>query len=227
MADWNTLFYDKKNIEMMPEPEVIKFVELLKKEFPKEQERKVWDLGCGAGRHSLVLGQMNCTVFISDNSSNAIELTKKKLDENKITYTDRLISMENYPWNQKEFLHGVFSWNVLQHNTVKKITEAVNCIYESLVPNGYFLGSIKSTKADLYGKGEEIEKNTFILNEGKEKGIIHHYFDEEGIKKLFPTDKWEIVVLAEQVVNYVSKVEKFWEINPFRYTTWCILVKKR
>lgn len=157
MSGWNTLFYDKENIEIAPEPEVVKFVELLRKEFP-EQEKKVWDLGCGA---------------------------------------------------------------------VDKITELVNCIQDALVKNGYFLGTIKSTKADLFGLGEEIEKNTFILNEGKEEGILHHYFDEEGIKNLFPDDKWEIVILAEQVMNYVSKIEKFWEINPFRYTTWCILAKKR
>ncbi|MGM0219625.1 class I SAM-dependent methyltransferase [Enterococcus sp. AZ126] len=226
MSGWNTLFYDKENIEIAPAPEVVKFVELLRKEFP-EQEKKVWDLGCGAGRHSLALGKMGCEVFISDHSEKAIELTKDQLEKNKISYTAALISMENYPWKEREFLQGVFSWAVLQHNTVDKITESVNCIQDALVKNGYFLGTIKSTKADLFGLGEEIEKNTFILNEGKEDGILHHYFDEEGIKTLFPDDKWEIVILAEQVMNYVSKVEKFWEINPFRYTTWCILAKKR
>ncbi|ALS03321.1 hypothetical protein ATZ33_11965 [Enterococcus silesiacus] len=227
MADWNTLFYDKKSIEMAPEPEVVKFIELLAKEFSNEQEKKVWDLGCGAGRHSVVIGKMNCEVFISDHSAKAIELTKEKLDDNKIRYTEALSSMENYPWQEKEFLHGVLSWAVLQHNTLDKIVKSINCIYESLITGGYFLGTIKSTKADLYGKGQEIEKDTFILDVGKEDGVPHHYFDEEGIKQLFPDDQWEIVILAEQVVNYVSTVEKFWEINPFRYTTWCVLVKKR
>ncbi|MBO0441451.1 class I SAM-dependent methyltransferase [Candidatus Enterococcus ikei] len=227
MADWNTLIYDKKNIEMAPEAEVVKFVELLAKEFPNEQEKKVWDLGCGAGRHSIAIGKMGCEVFISDHSVKAIELTKEKLDDNKIRYTDALSSMENYPWQEKEFLHGVLSWAVLQHNTLDKIVESINCIHESLIIGGYFLGTIKSTKADLYGKGKEIEKDTFILAVGKEEGVPHHYFDEEGIKQLFPDDQWEMVILAEQVVNYVSKVEEFWEFNPFRYTTWCVLAKKR
>ncbi|MBP2099044.1 class I SAM-dependent methyltransferase [Enterococcus rivorum] len=95
MSDWNTLFHDKKNIEMAPEPEVVKFIELLARKFPNEKERRVWDLGCGAGRHSVVMGKLGCEVFISDNSNKAIELTKEKLDDNKIFYTDALSSMEN------------------------------------------------------------------------------------------------------------------------------------
>ncbi|MBP2099045.1 hypothetical protein [Enterococcus rivorum] len=124
-------------------------------------------------------------------------------------------------------MHGVFSWAVLQHNTLDKIIESINCIHKSLITGGYFLGTIKSTKADLFGKGKEIEKNTFILDLGKEEGIPHHYFDVEGVKQIFSDDKWEIIILAEQVVNYVSTIDKFWEINPFRYTTWCILARKR
>ncbi|ALS36278.1 SAM-dependent methyltransferase [Enterococcus rotai] len=227
MADWNTLFYDQKNIELAPEPEAAKFIELLAKEFPNQQEQRVWDLGCGGGRHSVVMGKMGCEVFISDNSSKAIELTTKKLEENHIDYVEALTSMENYPWSKKEFLHGVFSWAVLQHNTLDKIIEAIDCIYDSLITGGYFLGTIKSTKADLYGKGEEIEKDTFVLEVGIEEGVPHHYFDEDGIKQLFPDDKWEMIILAEQVVNYIEKAEEFWSFNPFRYTTWCVLVKKR
>ena len=62
---------------------------------------------------------------------------------------------------------------------------------------------------------------------GIEEGVPHHYFDEDGIKRLFPDDKWEMMILAEQVVNYIEKTEEFWSFNPFRYTTWCVLVKKR
>lgn len=227
MSDWNALFYDKKNIEIAPESEVFKFVALLAKEFPHEKNRKVWDLGCGAGRHSVVIGKLGCEVFISDKSTKALSLTKEKLVEHNLSYTDALASMEVYPWKKRAFLHGVFSWAVLQHNTLDKIIESVDCIHESIIDGGYFLGTIKSTKADLCGQGPEIEKDTFILDVGNETGIPHHYFDEEGIKQLFGEDKWEIVILAEQVVNYLTTIDKFWEINPFRYTIWCILAKKR
>ncbi|EOL47676.1 hypothetical protein I580_01230 [Enterococcus caccae ATCC BAA-1240] len=37
MSDWDTLFYDEKNIEMIPELEVFKFVEFLKREYPGEK----------------------------------------------------------------------------------------------------------------------------------------------------------------------------------------------
>ncbi|OJG91555.1 hypothetical protein RV15_GL000641 [Enterococcus silesiacus] len=46
--------------------------------------------------------------------------------------------MENYPWQEKEFLHGVLSWAVLQHNTLDKIVELINCIHESLISDIHF-----------------------------------------------------------------------------------------
>ena len=134
--------------------------------------------------------------------------------------------MDVYPWEEKEFLEGVFSWAVLQHNTLDNIIKTVDNIYDSLVHGGYFLGSIKSTSAESYGKGKKIEENTFVPTSGKEEGIPHHFFTIEEIDKLFPNSKWEKIVLAENTMDYIYKGDRFKELNPFGKTDWNLLFKK-
>jgi len=135
-----------------------------------------------------------------------------------------LADMTVCPWPEVRF-HGVISWVSLYHNTLSNIRKTIDMIHQQLVPGGLFMGTLKSTKADSYGSGQEIEPNTFIPDEGKEIGIIHHFSDEAEIRELFK--EWELISLAEQVITYVERGENFPEYNPFPYTNWGILARKR
>jgi len=129
------------------------------------------------------------------------------------------------PWPQATF-HGVISWDALYHNTLGDIRRAIDEIHTHLVPGGLFMGTFKSTKADSYGDGEEIEPNTFVSQKrNSDKDVPHHYFDESGIRDLFKS--WELISLAEQVITYIKRGESFIEYNPFPYTTWGVLVRKK
>jgi hypothetical protein len=79
----------------------------------------------------------------------------------------------------------------------------------------------KSGRADLRGK--EIEKNTFVNEDGPEAGVPHHYFDEQGIRDLFK--KWKIISLADIVVTYIDEKILYLD-NPFPYTKWNVIVQK-
>jgi len=87
-----------------------------------------------------------------------------------------------------------------------------------------FMASLLNTKSgrvDLRGK--EIEKNTFVRQDGPEAGVPHHYFDEQGIRDLFK--KWKIVSMAEIVVTYIEENINYLS-NPFPYTKWNVIVQK-
>jgi hypothetical protein len=75
----------------------------------------------------------------------------------------------------------------------------------------------------MYGK-VRIEPDTFVLDEGDEAGVPHHYADEADVRDLFRG--WELVSLAEQVIRYVEQGANFFELNPFPYTTWGVLARK-
>jgi cyclopropane fatty-acyl-phospholipid synthase-like methyltransferase len=223
MVTWNQLFLDEKNRAKAPESEVYKFVTLLEKLF-SERPLRLWDVGCGAGRHTVLIASLGHKVYASDNAPNAIDLTQNWLAEMNLHAEIKLSDMTVCPWREVEF-HGAISWNAIYHNTKNNIRKTIDQIHSRLVPGGLFIGTLKSTKADSYGSGQEIEPHTFVADDGLEKGILHHYFDETSIRDLFK--KWELISLAEQVITYKERGENFLEYNPFPYTIWGVLAGKK
>jgi len=222
MATWNELFLDEKFIAALPQPEVFKFVKVLEGIFP-DRPLSIWDFCCGAGRHTVLISQMGHNVYGSDISENGINHTQKWLKSNGLMANLKVADMIDTPFTGLNF-HGALSWDALHHNTISNINKAVDNVYESLCEGGMFMASLLNTKSgrvDLRGK--EIEKNTFVRQDGPEAGVPHHYFDEQGIRDLFK--KWKIVSMAEIVVTYIEENINYLS-NPFPYTKWNVIVQK-
>jgi len=222
MATWNELFSDDRFIEFIPQPEVFKFVKKLERTFP-DRPLVLWDLCCGAGRHTVLLSQMHHLVFGSDASKNGISHTHKWLEDKGLKAELKVSDMTVFPFDEVNF-HGVLCWDALHHNTRENISKSVTHVYNNLVSGGMFMVTLLSTKGGAYGQGCEIEENTFVKNDGFEAGVPHHYFDEKDVRDLF--NGWKIVILAEQVYTYLETEPYFYMTNPFPYTKWNIIVQK-
>ncbi len=222
MADWDTLFAQGRCIARFPQQEVLRFVALLESVF-SERPLRVWDLCCGAGRHTLALASRGVDTFASDSAPNGIARTQASLSENGLSATLEIADMTTCPWTGMRF-HGVVSWDALHHNRSAEIGRAVAMVRESLGPRGLFLATLKSTKAESFGLGRRVEPKTFIRDEGCEAGVPHHFFDESEVRALFAG--WELLILVEQLEDYRERGEEFFEINPFAYTFWGILARK-
>jgi hypothetical protein len=59
------------------------------------------------------------------------------------------------------------------------MSQAVGEIHRMLRPSGLALLGFKSKRSFRYGRGEEIEPDTFIPETGDDTGIPHHYSDRE------------------------------------------------
>ena len=213
---------DEKFIAALPQPEVYKFVKVLEDKF-SDRPLSILDFCCGAGRHTILISQMGHNAYGSDISENGIKHTQKWLESNGLMATLKVEDMIDSLFRGMNF-HGALSWDALHHNTISNINKAVYNVYESLCEGGMFMVSLLNTKAgraDLRGK--EIEKNTFVREDGPEAGVPHHYFDEKGIRDLFK--KWKIVSLVEVVVTFIE-TELHYLDNPFPYTKWNVIVKK-
>jgi SAM-dependent methyltransferase len=222
MPTWDELFKDEKFRAAVPESELYKFISILKGRFD-ERPLRIWDLGCGAGRHTAALAETGCETYASDCSPTAAQLTRELLAKKELHAEVALADMTVRPWKDR-LMHGIFSWDVIHHNRLTAVEKTVSTIHESLLPGGLFIGSIISDKSGNFGKGREIEPGTFIMDEQDESGVPHHFFDEVGIRRLF--QNWELLILAEEVTRYVETVDCFWEWTPFRFTKWNVLARK-
>jgi SAM-dependent methyltransferase len=222
MPTWNEIFGRGERVEEWPEGPVQRFVSLLEASFSK-RPILVWDLCCGAGRHAVAIAERGHRVFASDESPNALALLRERLTRSGLVAEVAMADMSECPWSDVRF-HGVLAWDALHHNVISQIRTSVDTVHQHLVPGGFFLVTLKSTKADSFGKGKEIEPGTFVQESGLESGIPHHYFDESGIRELFAD--WALAVLAERVCAYRERGQHFLAVNPFDYTTWCVLGRK-
>ena len=98
-------------------------------------------------------------------------------------------------------------------------------VHEQLLPAGHFMLTLKSTKADSFGMGREIEPGTFVRDDGPEAGVPHHFFSETEVRRLFRG--WELLVLIEQITDYKERGSGFYDYNPFGYTRWGVLARRR
>ena len=225
MPTWNELFTDEAHRERVPAGEVHRAILLMERTFAARPLR-IWDLGCGAGRHSLLIASLGHRVYASDVSPNAVDLTKNWLADANLDGQAAVSNMTDSPFDGETF-HGVICWHTIHHNTLANIRRTVDEAHRRLLPGGLFLVNAKSTKSDRYGHGREIERNTFVEEGDGDADVPHHHFDEDGIRDLFPLGQWEFVSLVERIMRYVRRGEAFLERNPFEYTKWEACLKKR
>lgn len=92
-------------------------------------------------------------------------------------------------WYRQAFnnnsLDGILCVWTTGHGTLEDSRKNVNEIYRVLKPDGVVVIDYVSIEDNNYGKGEEIEKDTFINNVEGEENIPHHYSTIEEIKELY------------------------------------------
>ncbi|MGE5558601.1 MAG: class I SAM-dependent methyltransferase [Bacillota bacterium] len=223
MADWSKSFSDKKYIALIPQPEAYYFIKAMENLFGTNP-LDIWDLCCGAGRHTVLISKMGHRAYGSDFSENAVEHARKWLEDEGLNAELAVAGMTEQPWGSIRF-HAVIAWDALHHDTLDRIKKTVGIVYDSLTNGGAFMVSLLSTKDRAYKKGLEIEENTFIWEDGAEAGVPRHYFDESAIRSLFA--KWELISLVEYAATYVQREPDYFKPNPFPDTKWGVIAKKR
>jgi len=220
MGAWNELLAGKVFKKQFTDPPAHRLVQILEETF-KERPLRLWDLCCGAGRHTVMFAEAGHKAYASDLSETGIKLTKEWLVREGLSAEVKRADMTQCPWPEVEF-HGVISWDALHHNTKANMQKAIDMVHSQMVQKGLLMLTLKSRKAEGYGKGEKVEPHTFITPDGLEKGVVHHYLDEKELRDMF-TD-WKLLYLVENVMNYAEESEDV--ANPFHYTKWNVLVQK-
>ncbi len=209
-----------------PQEEVVALAERLK----AEGKRTVHDLGCGLGRHLLLLAAEGFEASGSDVSPQAVAACKRRLRDAGLSAEVMRSDMTEIPVEEGS-LDGVVAWHVVYHATVEGMERTLRGIHGKLRPGGYLLATFISQSNSSYevsrrevreGLAQELEPDTFIRPHDKvgDKRLVHHYATEAEIRERLLSD-FEILSLEEDRAPFDDPMAR-----PRRSTHWVVLARK-
>ena len=199
-----------------PEPDVLVWVDALR----EAGGRRVLDLGCGVGRHTVALARLGFTVTATDVSPSGLTTCAAHLAREGLRATLVRHEMETFPFPDRAF-DGLIAFNVIHHTSVAGMHRILAGMCRVLRPGGraYFTAvareesNIARYRADVEtAKCREIELFTFIYLRDAfgDKYLPHHYCDEAELRALlagFVVDDLRLVreeYTGDDGVTYVS-----------------------
>jgi len=182
----------------------------------KKGAKRVYDMGCGLGRHTVLLAREGFEAVASDISPRAREETRRKLEETGLEADVIDADMTSIPFPDEHF-DAVLSIGVMEHNTLAGIEKTVAEIRRVLGPGGEILASFVPRHGWISHddpKTDTVEDNT-LRSFGPEEET-HHFVNEAELRELF--GDFEILSIEpqrEQGMNIVS-VELYVQVRKDR-----------
>ena len=209
---WELAWREERWAETSPPlPVVVDFAEDLKREGAK----RVLDLGCGAGRHSILLGKTGFQVVALDVSETALKMLEDRLRTASI---DNVTLVKHEMWELPfvdNYFDGVVCTNVLHHGKLAQIKQATGEVHRVMRRGAIAFVVALSTADFRKGNGKRLEPNTFVFTSGEERGIIHHFFPREELQSCFKS--FRILSFEERLIpvqeggnraHFLVKLEK-------------------
>jgi len=198
---WEKIYAKEGEIFSEPLPKIIEASKL----FKKRGYTRVLDLGCGTGRHSIYLAQQGFFVYATDISKTGIEILKKNAKtKNPSNINHKIHDMTQIPY-EDNFFDAIICVLTMGHGLLSDAKKTIDEMFRVLKPQGTVITEFMSIKDKTYGKGKQIEKNTFIGSMEGEEEIPHHYFTKKEIERLFS----KFSKLKISATTYFDKIEAF------------------
>lgn len=150
----------------------------------------VLEVGCGNGKTLSEMRKRDWKTVGIDTSFEAVRLSGEDAF---------LGDVRSLPFSDETF-DAIFCWHVLGHLRVSDFSIAVGELKRVIKKNGkiYFK---EFSRGDLrFGKGFEVEPNSFLRG----NGVVTHYFDECEVREVFGDGEitfisWSMRVLGEDL----------------------------
>ena len=215
---WENLHSSERFQPKYPSEHIVRFMFT---QFPRNlKERsnlKILDLGCGAGRHTTFLAREGFQTCATDISEEGLKVVERRLKDGKLQGTLKKANMENQPFSDN-FFDGIISFGVFYYNDFEGYRKAVSEMYRILKKGGKALVFTRTTDDYRYGKGNKIDKNTFVLDieDTNEKGMVMHFLDRDEVNEIF--GKFNKIT--------VEKTETTFSNSEKKNSDWIIIVEK-
>lgn len=203
---WEGIFKKRGLVFDKPHPDMPRVASLLR----KRAARKILDLGCGTGRHSIYLAKKLYDVSGFDESSEALRQTKMLAESKGLKVKLKQGSIyKRLPYHSSYF-DGVIATNIIHHGMRYEVKAAVEEIVRVLKHKGILFATfpkdVGRKNKKWIKKARKIAPSTFFPTKGPEAGLIHFVFDKASIYEIF--------------CDFDLKI---WEDNTHH---WCVLGEK-
>jgi SAM-dependent methyltransferase len=143
------------------------------------------DLGCGVGRHALLLARNGLQVDAFDGSEHGLDVLRETAAAHGLTMGFRHGNADALPYADGAFDY-VLSWNVIYHGTLGDVGARLAEIWRVLKPRGLYQGTMLPTRNSNYGRGRLVAPGTFVLDDpDEERAHPHYYCDAATLVSLF------------------------------------------
>jgi len=155
------------------------------------------DLGCGHGRHVIMLAEQGYEVSGIDISDVAIAVAREWVAQKGLKADLQVGSVTALPYGDGIF-DLVISHGVLDHVYYDESKRAIREVRRVLKRNGLLYVDLISALESGCGQGREVGKRTYIVSDGAEAGVPQRFFELEDVADLLQ-DGFEIrdVVLSQ------------------------------
>ncbi len=170
---WNT-YYAKKPDNLFPSLFAKSIIEKL------EKKGTLLELGCGNGRDSIFFIENGLQVTAIDASEEAIcKLNEMYSDRAEFVCGD-FVCLPQIFTNKFCYCYSRFSIHAIDK---KQEMEVVKNVYRVLKDEGLFLIEVRSVNDEIYGKGVEVAKDSYVYEKHFRRFIRRNELEEE-LKKV-------------------------------------------
>ncbi|MCS7106037.1 MAG: class I SAM-dependent methyltransferase [Candidatus Aenigmarchaeota archaeon] len=210
---WDKIFKEEGKVFVEPHEEMQRVVKI----FKKNKVRRVLDLGCGSGRHLVYLAKNGFEVYGIDIANYGIKIARDWLKEENLKAELKIGNIyKKLPYPDK-FFDGIVSVATLHHNRIEKIRKLIKEIERILKPKGliFITVSKKRTKKELkkmqkdeIWKIKMIAPRTYVPISGREKGLIHFWFNKTILRREFKNFKIHKIWTEKSKKHYCLLAER-------------------
>ncbi len=186
MGDWDSIFRKKGKVFFKPHEDMRRVIKLMK----NDGVNRVLDLGCGSGRHTVLLAKLGFDVYGMDISKSGLRQTRSWLKESRLKARLKEASCyKRFPFKD-DFFDAIISVQVIQHGRIKDVRFCISEIERVLKPGGLVFITVPKPRNKIgTSKHKAVEPRTYILTEGEEKGLPHYFYNKSLLRKDFKNFK--------------------------------------
>ena len=191
MEQWNRIFKEQGKVFLNPQKDIPRIVKL----FKKKSVKRILDLGCGSGRHTVYLAKHGFEVYGIDIAPKGIKITRSWLKKEKLKANLKVGNIyKKLPYSDN-FFDALVSTQTLHHNRIGNVRKLIREIERVIRPKGLIFitvskwGSIKDIPKEKLWKIKFIAPRTYIPLSHDEKGLLHYLFNKKLLRKEFKNFK--------------------------------------